>query len=31
VRNEDGFGIGLSLVKKIADANGWEIRVESKQ
>ncbi|MCH2188337.1 HAMP domain-containing histidine kinase [Candidatus Gracilibacteria bacterium] len=28
-RNTTGFGIGLSLVKKIADANGWKIEVNS--
>ena len=29
-RSEEGFGIWLSLVKKIADTNGWEIQVKSK-
>jgi signal transduction histidine kinase len=29
-RNVDGHGIWLSLVKKIADMYGWEIRVDSK-
>ncbi|MCH8518977.1 HAMP domain-containing histidine kinase [Candidatus Gracilibacteria bacterium] len=32
VRNsEEGLGIGLSLVKKIADTNDWKIEVESKE
>ncbi len=30
-RTWDGFWIGLSLVKKIAESNGWKIEVESKQ
>lgn len=30
VRSKEGFGIGLSLVKKIADTNGWKVEVESK-
>lgn len=30
VRSEEGFGIGLSLVKKIADANTWKIRIQSE-
>lgn len=29
IRSEEWFGIGLSLVKKIVDANGWKISVES--
>lgn len=31
VRSEEWFWIGLSLVKKIADANTWKIEVESTQ
>lgn len=31
VRSGEWFGIGLSLVKKIVDANGWKIDVESIQ
>lgn len=30
VRSNDGFGIGLSLVKKIADTNNWKISIMSK-
>ncbi len=31
VRNtQEGLGIGLSLVKKIADMNGWKLEVESE-
>jgi len=30
-RDAHGYGIGLSMVKKIADANGWKIKVESKK
>jgi len=30
-RSQGGFWIGLSLVKKIADANRWKIEVESKK
>ena len=30
VRSEEGFGIGLSLVKKIADANNWKILLKSE-
>jgi signal transduction histidine kinase len=30
-RSSDGFGIGLSLVKKIADANAWKIKLESEE
>lgn len=29
-RSEEWFGIGLSLVKKIADANAWKISVKSE-
>lgn len=29
-RREEGFGIGLSVVKSIADTHGWIIGVESK-
>lgn len=29
-RREEGFGIGLSVVKSIADTHGWTIDVESK-
>ena len=29
-RNTEGFWIGLSLVKKIADINGWKILIESE-
>ena len=29
-RSEEGFGIGLSLVKKIADANGWKVCLKSE-
>ena len=29
-RSSEWYGIGLSLVKKIADANSWNIRLESK-
>lgn len=28
---EDGSGFGLSIVKEIADAHGWEIRIEESQ
>lgn len=28
-RNSEGFGIGLSLVQKIADIYHWKITVES--
>jgi two-component system phosphate regulon sensor histidine kinase PhoR len=28
-RSNEGFGIWLSLVKKIVDANGWKIEVKS--
>ena len=31
IRSEEGFGIGLSLVKKIADANAWKISVQSER
>ena len=31
VRSGEGFGIGLSLAKKVADANNWQIYLESKQ
>jgi len=30
-RDTTGFGIGLSLVKKIADANKWKISIESEK
>lgn len=30
-RGRNGFGIGLSLAKKVADANGWKIEVESEE
>ena len=30
-RNSKGFGIGLSLVKKISDIYKWEIKVESEE
>jgi len=30
-RNSDGFGIWLSLVKKIADIYKWKIEVKSKK
>ncbi|MDD2516286.1 MAG: HAMP domain-containing sensor histidine kinase [Candidatus Gracilibacteria bacterium] len=30
-RNQEGFGIGLSLVKKIADINSWKIQIESEK
>ena len=30
VRSKEGLGIGLSLVKKIADANNWKIEVKSE-
>ena len=30
-RNQEGYGIGLSLVKKIVDANGWKIELVSKE
>lgn len=29
-RSWEGFGIGLSLVKKIADTNGWKLKVKSE-
>ncbi len=29
-RNGEGYWIGLSLVKKIADSNNWKLRVESE-
>ena len=29
-RSEEGFWIGLALVKKIADANNWKIQVKSE-
>jgi signal transduction histidine kinase len=31
VRSTEGWGIGLSLVKKIVDMYGWQIRVESEK
>ena len=30
-RDAHGYGIGLSMVKKIVDANGWKIKVQSKK
>ena len=30
-RSGEGFGIGLSLVKKIADNHGWQLRVKSEE
>lgn len=30
-RNQEGYGIGLSLVKKIADTNNWKIELVSKE
>ena len=30
-RDEDSFGIGLSLVSRIASLYGWTIGVESRQ
>lgn len=30
-RNQDGYGIWLSLVKKIANIYGWKIKVESQE
>jgi signal transduction histidine kinase len=30
-RNTEGFGIGLSLAKKIADIYNWNITVESEK
>ncbi|NDK09323.1 HAMP domain-containing histidine kinase [Candidatus Gracilibacteria bacterium] len=30
-RNGEGYGIGLSLVKKIAELNGWKITIKSEE
>lgn len=30
-RSGEGFGIGLSLVKKIADNHGWQVKLQSKE
>ena len=30
IRSSEGYGIGLSLVRKIVDANAWKIQVESE-
>lgn len=30
-RDASGYGIGLSMVKKIADSNGWKIKVQSEK